>query len=192
MIERSFSLIPFPAATLPDISISGKVSLQENIATLHYSLTGKIEDILLPSSANPSRKNDLWKSTCFEFFLAIRDQPQYWEFNLSPSGDWNVYHMDKYRRVGFREETLIQQLAFEVQKETAGIFLNVRADLTPLFQPGLVLEFGVTAIVQTPDGKETYWALRHPAPVADFHLRESFTLVLAEQTLLSRQSAPDD
>ncbi len=111
MTECSFSLIPFTAPNIPSISITGKISLQNNIITLHYLLAGKIEEILLPTkSMNPTRKDELWKMTCFEFFLAIKDQPQYWEFNMSPSGDWNVYHMDAYRRIGFREETSIQRL----------------------------------------------------------------------------------
>lgn len=186
MNEQLFSLGPFPALNVPDISINGEISLEDNIVNLHYSLTGKIEDVLLPkASLDHSRKDDLWKMTCFEFFLAVQDQPQYWEFNMSPSGNWNVYHMDAYRRVGFSEETAIQQLSFEMHKGTAEISLNTRVDLNPILPPGQVLEFGITAIIQARDGQETYWALGHPAPEADFHLRESFILGLAEQTHLS-------
>jgi hypothetical protein len=205
MTERSFSLIPFPAQNLPNISITGAISLQMNILHLSYSLTGNVEDVFLPpTSVTPSRKDELWKTTCFEFFLAVKDQPQYREFNLSPSGDWNVYHMDKYRRVGFREETSIQGLAFEVQKtpvtmsslaesNEVGVFqLNAMLDLNSIVPQNQLLEFGITAIIQTTNGNETYWALAHPAPFADFHLRESFILGLAGQTRLSQQSAPGD
>jgi hypothetical protein len=193
MNEQLFSLIPFPALNIPDISINGEISLQNNTLNLTYGVTGKIEEVLLPgASLNRSRKDDLWKMTCFEFFLAVKDQPQYWEFNMSPSGDWNVYHMDAYRRVGFREETSIQRLSFDIHKRTAEISLNARVDLNPILLPGPVLEFGITAIIQTIAGQETYWALSHPAPFADFHLRESFILGLAEQTHPSQQSALGD
>ncbi|HEX9389074.1 MAG TPA: DOMON-like domain-containing protein [Anaerolineales bacterium] len=192
MTERSFSLIPFTAPNIPSISITGKISLQNNIITLHYLLAGKIEEILLPTkSMNPTRKDELWKMTCFEFFLAIKDQPQYWEFNMSPSGDWNVYHMDAYRRIGFREETSIQRLPFDGQSEMGVLHLNARVDLHPILQPNQSLKFGITAIIQTTEGNETYWALSHPASIADFHLRESFTLGLARQTHLVQQSALD-
>jgi|KBSSwiStaDraftv2_1062776.scaffolds.fasta_scaffold112343_2 hypothetical protein len=189
MSEESFSLICFPATHTPDFSITGHISLQKNIVHLHYSLTGSIEDILLPpASVHPGRKDDLWKSTCFEFFLAIKGQPRYWEFNMSPSGDWNVYRMDAYRRIGFREETSIQLLPFEIKKEAGELSLGVQIDLNPLLQPNQFLDFGITAVVQTLDGAETFWALAHPAPVADFHLRESFILELAEEVPLSSQS----
>ena len=207
MTKRSFSLISFPATNLPNISITGGISVQKNILHLSYSLAGNIEDVFLPpTSLTPGRKDELWKTTCFEFFLAIKEQPQYWEFNMSPSGDWNVYHMDAYRRVGFREETSIQKLPFEVQKarvarspqkepnrnEADGFHLNAIVDLHHILPPDQLLEFGITAIIQTTTGNETYWALTHPAPIADFHLRESFILGLAEQIPLAQQSAPGD
>ncbi len=189
MSEKSFSLVCFPVAQIPDISVTGHISLQTNIVHLQYSLTGSIEDIRLsPASLHPWRKDDLWKSTCFEFFLAMKDHPRYWEFNMSPSGDWNIYHMDEYRRIGFREEISIERLPFEFQKEAGGLTLEARADLHPLLQPNQFLDFGITAVIQTLDHAETFWALAHPAPLADFHLRESFILELAEEVPLSSQS----
>ena len=181
MMERSFSLIPFPGPAVPDLTIKGGLIRQNNLLEIHYALHGKMEDILLPTlSVNPRRKEELWKATCFEFFLAVKDLPQYWEFNLSPSRDWNVYRMDAYRRIGFRAETSIQQLQIDVQKHTNGFLLNVAIDLKPIIRLEQILEVGVTAVVQTKEGNETYWALVHPAPVADFHLRESFILAMAE------------
>lgn len=191
MIEHAFSLIPFAAPRLPAVSISGTVFLQNNLLTLHYSLTGNLEEILLPPvSSNPSRKDELWKATCFEFFLAIKNQPGYWEFNMSPSGDWNVYRMDSYRRIGFRQESGLLQLPFELKKKAYGYSLVVTADLTQIFRLGEELEMGITAILQTRDGHESYWALTHPGAQADFHLRESFILWLGGQTHPSGQSVP--
>jgi len=181
MTELPFLLVPFLHANVPDITIKGKILRQNNLLTIHYALTGKIEDIFLPSpSANPTRKDDLWKTTCLEFFVAIEELPHYWEFNLSPSGDWNVYYMDAYRRIGFREEMSIQRLQMETQKATNGFLLTADVDLNPIIRIEQMLEVGVTAVIQTKGGSETYWALTHPAPEADFHLRESFVLALAE------------
>ena len=193
MTKHSFSLIPFPAPNLPKISITGEISLQDNSVLLRYSLSGEIEKILWPPIAvNPSRKDELWKRTCFEFFLAIKNMPQYWEFNLSPSGDWNAYYMNSYRRVGFREETSIQRLQFESQRQSSHFTLDVIVDLNPIIQQSQLFDVGITAVIQKTDGNETYWALSHPAPFADFHLRESFILGLAGQTHRSQQSALGD
>jgi hypothetical protein len=190
MSVQAFSLVPFPAGTIPEITITGTISRRDRLLDLHYELAGNLREIILPSpSSSPGRKAELWKTTCFEFFLARKDQPQYWEFNMSPSGDWNVYRMDAYRRIGFKEEASVQPLSFEWQKVANVVTLDAKIDLNPIFQLDDLVEAGITAVIQTKDGSETYWALIHPAPQADFHLRESFILPLARQTHLLRQSA---
>ncbi len=164
---------------MPKIDITGEIERADNQLFIHYEVTGDTEQILLPLlSSNPSRKDDLWKATCFEFFLAIPKQPQYWEFNMSPSGDWNVYIMDEYRRVGFREESKITQLPFEFKKDQNRLSLNLSVDLSLVFPPETKLQTAITAIIQTNDGNETYWALTHPDGQADFHLREGFSIYL--------------
>jgi hypothetical protein len=97
--------------------------------------------------------------------------------------------MDAYRRIGFKEEASVQPLSFEWQKVANVVTLDAKIDLNPIFQLDDLVEAGITAVIQTKDGSETYWALIHPAPQADFHLRESFILPLARQTHLLRQSA---
>lgn len=174
-----FSLIPYSADNLPQVQITGEIERMENRLSVHYAVTGKINSILiLTSSTFPSRRHDLWKATCFEFFLAVKDQPVYWEFNLSPSGDWNAYAMDAYRRIGFREETRIEAIQFKVENEAGGFGLRAEVDLNPLFGEEQILEAGITAVIQTRDRNESYWALVHPGSQADFHLRESFTVFL--------------
>ena len=147
--------------------------------------------ISLEGEVHLGSKDELWKATCFEFFLAVKGQPGYWEFNMSSSGDWNVYRMDAYRRVSFREESAISQLLFESGKRSDGYSLDVSVSLDSIIERGAELQVAITAVIQTLDGDETYWALTHPAPYADFHLRESFILELAEQIHPSPQSALD-
>lgn len=176
---KSFQLIPYPVSDPPKIQITGQIERMENRLFIRYVITGETDIILLPTPADfPSRKDDLWKATCFEFFVAIQDQPRYWEFNMSPSGNWNVYAMDAYRQVNMREELAFTQLPFEFKKTKAEILLDISVDLNPIIQPDTILQIGVTTIIQTNDGNETYWALAHPGPHADFHLRDSFSIRL--------------
>ena len=102
--------------------------------------------------------------------------PQYWEFNLSSSGDWNVYVMDAYRQVGMREETRIKRFPFEVQKGADSLSLEMAINLDLIIAREKSIEVGVASVIQTKNGKETYWALLHPRPEADFHVREGFIL----------------
>jgi len=174
---QTFRLIPYPAGNLPKIDITGEIERTENRLSIHYVVQGETENIVLPvKSLSSSRKDDLWQATCFEFFLAIPNQPQYWEFNMSPSGDWNVYIMDEYRKIGFREEKAISQLPFEFKHFDDKLSLSLSMDLSAIAVFKNNLQISITAIIQTKDGNETYWALTHPGQQADFHLRESFIL----------------
>lgn len=177
MTDQAFSLMPFPGPDVPAIQITGSVHRQNGNLNIDYYITGETENIRFPErSISPMRKDGLWADTCFEFFLAPRGNPQYWEFNLSPAGDWNVYRMDAYRRVGFREEVSIQHLTFEVKMEPGSIAINARVQLAPLISDSERIQVGVSCIVQNIDQHETYWALAHPETQPDFHLRESFLI----------------
>lgn len=140
-------------------------------------IAGNLGTVALPAlNANPARKDELWRTTCFEFFLAIKDTLQYWEFNMSPSGDWNAYVMDAYRQVGMREETRIKRSPFDVRKEADSLSLEMAMILDPIVASEKPIEVGIASVIRTKNGKETYWALLHPRPEAGFHARESFVL----------------
>ncbi len=179
---KSFQLIPYPASDSPKIHITREIERKENRLSIRYVVTGETGVIVLPKPAElPTRKHDLWRNTCFEFFVALQDQPHYWEFNMSPSGNWNVYAMDAYRQVNMREELAFTQLPFKFRKTNDEISLDISVDLNPILQSENILDIGVATIIQTNDHNESYWALAHPSPHADFHLRESFSISLDAQ-----------
>jgi hypothetical protein len=179
LTEHSFSLVPFPNSKIPDIQITGKISRTQNFLNIHYSLTGDIGSILIPEVApKPLRKNKLWQETCFEFFVAIPEQSHYWEFNLSPSGAWNVFRMDAYRRIGLREETAIPAVLFLIQTETGRLSADTKVGLSSIIAKEDSIQVGITSVIEATDGHQTYWALAHLASQPDFHIRESFILLL--------------
>lgn len=178
-MERTYALRPFPDTGIPAIEITAHVRRENGLLHIHYELSGETEKIRLPeNSVTPSRRDNLWASTCFEFFLALPDDPRYWEFNLSPSGDWNVYQIDAYRRVGFREETSVQRLQVAAKKDARHIRLDAAVDLSPLIAHAQRLQLGIASVIQSLDQHKTYWAVAHPHPEPDFHVRDSFIVQL--------------
>jgi hypothetical protein len=173
---QPFKLIPYPSGPNPNIRIRGELERIENRLSIFYRIQGDVDNILLPKPSAATRQDDLWKATCFEFFLAIPSQPPYWEFNMSPSGDWNVYVMDAYRQVNMRAERAFTQLPFTFSKTRDTILLEVSIGLNLIVQPESRLQIGITTIIQTNGGNESYWALAHPGIQADFHLRDGFLL----------------
>jgi hypothetical protein len=179
MSFRSFSLLPFPEAGLVSgLKIAGEISRVSNRLAIHYELFGHLSEIVIPMPVDlPARKNALWEETCFEFFIAVKDSSQYWEFNLSPAGHWNVFRFAAYRK-GMYEDAAIGSLPFSVQRQSGALSLSLEIDLDRVFRRDQSLEVGISAVIKQCDGMMNYWSLSHPDPQADFHRRDGFLIEL--------------
>ncbi|MEH1973235.1 MAG: DOMON-like domain-containing protein [Nostoc sp.] len=179
MNKQTFSLQPFPSTeSFPHLKITGNVCRNANQLTISYNLGGDLKKIAIAAPSNaPSRKYELWEDTCFEFFLGIKDSPRYWEFNLSPAGHWNVYRFDGYRH-GMQEETAFEKLPFNIQNQVDSLALVLDVDLSKIVLAEQEIEIGITTVIKHRDDEVTYWALTHEGVEPDFHLRNSFIVML--------------
>jgi hypothetical protein len=179
MTARDFSLQAFPGTGLQlDLKITGSVTRHYHTFDIRYVLHGPLADLLIPAPAEaPTRRHRLWEETCFEFFLALRNAPRYWEFNLSPAGDWNVYRFCDYRE-GMQEEPTFARLPFALNIQLDALTLNLKCPLDPIVPANQPLEVAVSAVTRHRNGKATCWALTHPGPQPDFHRRDSFIMDL--------------
>ncbi len=175
MNKKQFKLKPFATSNhCNDIEITGTFVRKNNNLILDYLLENNLYDVVIEPRKNPpQRKNELWQTTCFEFFLAIPNGKNYWEFNLSPSGDWNIYHFDDYRQ-GMTEETAFNELFFITKQNNNSFKIHLNLDLNPIIFPEQKLIMGISAVIKTQSNNIGYWALTHPKTEADFHCRDSF------------------
>jgi hypothetical protein len=178
MNEQTFSLELFPSTKLLyDLKITGSITRRANQLAIRYMLFDELKEVIIaPASDRSARKHELWKDTCFEFFLGIKDSEQYWEFNLSSAGHWNVYRFDGYRQ-GMQEETAFTMLPFSVHNQADGLVVALDIDLSKIVSTQ-VLEIAITSVIKHRDGEVTYWALTHRGAEADFHQRDSFIIEL--------------
>jgi hypothetical protein len=178
MKSSDFSLIPFPGIGPLPFNISGTAVRQDHIMSLTYHLLGPIRDIEVPPPKDsPSRRIGLWENTCFEFFIGPKDSPRYWEVNLSPSGDWNVFRFKTYRQ-GLFEEMAFSSLPFMVRVQPDLLRLVLEFDLSKIFTADEALRMAVSVVLKTGTGEITMWALTHPGPEADFHHKDGFIIKL--------------
>lgn len=179
MKGRSYSLQQFPSDSLePKIRITGDIVRHSHTLLISYALIGPLEDIIIPAPAHvPSRKNGLWEETCFEFFIGAEGSDNYWEFNLSPAGHWNVYRFTSYR-LGMQEEPAFTSLPFSVRVHPGTLCLSLELVLERIFPVAQALKIAVSAVINTVNDGLTYWALAHPGLRPDFHRRESFIFEL--------------
>lgn len=179
MSDQSFSLHAFPAArSLASLTIEGSIARRANTLAIQYALKGHLAALVIPApAAIPSRQRGLWEETCFEFFLARKDSPRYWEFNLSPAGHWNAYRFAAYRQ-GMEEEPAFTSLPFCVESRSGFLSLALELDLDKIVQAAQPVEVAISAVMKHRDGEATYWALTHGGAQADFHRRDGFTVAL--------------
>jgi hypothetical protein len=187
-------LTPFTPIS-EDLSVQAEAKISGTILHARYLVKGPgIKNLLLPkpaksekpgkttSSSRPERRDELWKTTCFELFLSLPGQSDYYELNFSPSENWNSYHFKSYRE-GMKTESRIE--ATEFRQEFKGDLYEFQSfvDLSALLPssspaPSLVTSFdtSLTAVIQNNENQISYWALKHTRDQADFHARESFVL----------------
>ncbi len=177
MNSRNFSLQPFGAGKpASPFAITGTISRRDTCLSISYLLTGPLQDLVIaPPADKPARQWVLWEHTCLELFLAPRNAPDYWEFNLSPAGHWNLFHLTGYRQ-GIQEEPAFRALPFTVRSETGALTLALDVDLAAIIPADLSLEAGISAVLQARNGHLSFWALTHPGPEPDFHNRRGFII----------------
>jgi hypothetical protein len=174
---QSFSLKPFQGEELgPDLKIAGMIGRHGNTLSLGCAVLGNLSELAIPSPGElPGRRDRLWEETCLEFFLGEKGSERYWEFNLSPAGDWNVYRFASYRKE-MREEPAFTTLPFRIRMEPGALRLSLDLGLGKIIPMGRAIEVAVGAVIRTVTGKTSHWALVHPGPRPDFHRRDGFTL----------------
>jgi hypothetical protein len=180
---QPFRLLPFPnpepGPGLPaDLELGGVIERHGQLLRMEYRLRGSLPALRIPApAARPQRCDDLWQATCFELFLAEAGAEPYREFNLSPSGDWNVYRLDGYRR-GLRPDPAWRHLSHRRDDTPGQLTLTLETPLPADLAAAPELAAAVTAVLQSRAGACSYWALSHPGPEADFHRRDGFLLRL--------------
>jgi hypothetical protein len=180
MKEVNFSLRPCPGTgLLPEIEISGAIRREGDSLAIGYRLSGALGEIGIPApEIRPRRRIGLWEDTCLEFFIGEPASPRYWEFNLSPSGEWNAFRFEHYRQ-GLYEEMVFPVLPFAGRRKSSRAFhLSLEFDLGRIIQAHRDIEMAVSAVLKMKSGPETLWALTHPDSGPDFHHRSGFLIRL--------------
>jgi hypothetical protein len=185
-------LLPF-APTPSPLDIKVDIEFQQDLQCLDivYHLTGDLESIdLVNQPCQPkSRADELWKNTCFEWFLKSPKDKQYWEFNASPTGNWNFYHLDDYRE-NLKPCTLIEAPELQSKREisktnfTYTFFIRAPLALWCANHSHLIADakLAVTAVIRWKSGECSYFSLRHPEAKADFHHEFGFQHLLIQSS----------
>lgn len=160
------------AATHIEVQITRQ--RKSNLA-LHYFVTGKTDNLLLPPAIPLARGDELWQHTCFEAFIGTTSGGPYNEFNFAPSMEWAAYEFSDYRK-GMSPLNEIDAPQMDAQLDDEGYQLQVSLNLDRLtnLPAGADWRLGVSAIIEETGGDKSYWALAHSPGKADFHRADCF------------------
>lgn len=184
MVVLERQLVPFASGPVAPIAPGGASAtvtaiLRREAGGLRYRLSLAVPGIVVPEAADgpPGRRDGLWRQTCAELFVARPGRPEYLEWNLSPSGHWNLYSFDGYREGG-REAALDGASPPTISPLEPGLVVEGFLPLAPFGLAATSLELAACAVVETSGGNLSWWAPAHAGARPDFHDRRGFTLRL--------------
>lgn len=149
--------------------------LEPQVLQLRYAVSGDLHRLQWPAAKPSQRRDELWRHTCAELFVAARGESEYCEYNFSPSGEWAAYRFSDYRSGMALQE--VTPPAITMQRAADALHLGVRCVLPDALAQER-LQAGLTLVVEDVEGVVSYWALHHPADKPDFHHRDGFVLEL--------------
>ena len=151
-----------------DATVTIDIKITESNIRCYYSVDDK-SDLVWPKFKKIERKEELWKSTCFELFLSSPTDTSYIEINCSPSGSWNCYSFSGYRE-GMTALAGAKLTALKVEN-TGKICVSFSLPQVPN-----QLLLGPAAILSKNKGVLSYFATKH-GKKPDFHRRDHHVLV---------------
>ena len=153
---------------------------------LEYTLTGNLDELLIPTRAASTQASGLWRHTCFEAFIAGQGSPEYCEFNFSPSTQWAAYGFSQYRQ-GMAPLACDAQtpVSLEVANDQLKLEANITCMALEALAGGGIFRMALAAIVEEKSGRLSYWAIAHPSSNPDFHHPDSFVLLVERPDRLS-------
>lgn len=139
-----------------------------------FELSGDVSALAIAPPKAPLRRDDLWRTTCFEVFLRRPGERPYLEFNLAPSGEWAAYAFEETRRR--LQDPLVDPPGIVFEQTPDRIRIAARLALPPAYQSQGGWQIGLTAVIETRDCELSYWSLAHPPGRPDFHNDAGFVL----------------
>ena len=160
-----------------NIDLESKINIYDAQISFWFSVRGLDFESVIIEPLKPenkrSRQDGLWERTCFELFWNAKGN-EYFEMNLSPAGDWQIYAFKNYREG--RVEAPLQVSDVVVRKdiksfEISGVISGGSTD-----NGKIITKIHPTAVLKTASGPN-YFAPNHPPDKPDFHDQKFWTSI---------------
>ena len=176
-----FDLVPHPASKPGDpsfklwanVDYAGAFGATASL-NIWFGVGTPASRFVMPEGATNERRDELWKSTCFEAFLRRDGETSYQEWNFTPSGAWAAYDFTG-RREGMTQAAVNAPPYVRMEDNLTWWALGATVSI----ESGHQWALGLSAVLEERDGTLSYWALAHGGDKPDFHDPACFTAALA-------------
>jgi hypothetical protein len=175
-----FDLVPHPATPPSEplklwalVDYAGAFGSSAT-CNIWFGIGAPLDRFAVSPSDHPTRRDELWKTTCFEAFVQGEGENAYREYNFAPSGDWTAYDFSA-RREGMGEAELANPPYIRLEDNLTWWTLGA----TFAIEVGRQWRLGLSAVIEESDGTKSYWALVHDGQTPDFHDPACFTARLS-------------
>lgn len=178
-----FDLNPFDEPSAPELDsfVCFCEYSKSEYVRVDFGLSGNFSKIMQIDNAKSAeltnlsqslRKDELWKSTCFEFFIKPVGGESYFEFNINPKLEWNFYSFVS-ERTGMKQVDQIKD-AFMVSQTIQGeIFVTSVFLSLEKFKIQVPFYIHAASVLETSKGL-SYWSKKHEGEKPDFHAAWNF------------------
>ena len=150
-----------------DIEIKATLEIKEKKLKGNFEITGEIENYLFDNQQKQSRKNELWKRTCFELFIAKQNDFHYYELNMSPSTEWNFYSFLDYKQEMIEEKS-ISEPSIQISQTPKGYLFSFNFELyTNVLEDNFM--FNLAVILLDTKGVRHFYSIHRRREKVDFH-----------------------
>ena len=126
-----------------------------------FRAIGDVARLCLPPAVAPERADGLWRTTCFELFVAT-DGGSYREYNFSPSSAWAAYEFNGYR-AGMRGLPANVSIEKSSNDKSFTLVAKIKSEFPESARVGL------SAVIEETDRIVRYWATAFAPGKPDFH-----------------------
>jgi len=134
-------------------------------------ISGDISQINFPPiSSESARKNELWTIGCFEIFVSGENN-SYTEYNFGFDGNWECFNFSDYRENQSRPKVdNPPEVVCEISHNLFTQKVSFKKDIISKNS------FSLSAVIKLKNKEFLYFANKHCAKTADFHIKEARSL----------------
>ena len=162
-------------------TIKASIELKNNQLKLEYQIVTDLSQYSLPKQTKQQRVDNLWLDTCFELFIANVNDDRYWEINISPSTEWNIYQFRSYKDDMRESNSLITPIIKRYRydnKYYLSFESKVQRDIW-----SRELQINLCVILLDIKGVRQFYSIERRKGSPDFHDRDYFTKININRVL---------